>query len=168
MNNVITPFLGYGHLTPITEGGKLFIVLYAMVGLPLTVVLLTVCVQKLEGPILKLIYLLEKTSSCCQSRLSYNYVKFINLVILTLVFWIFIIIIPSLIFWLIEYPEWSLMDSFYFVFISVTTIGFGDLVPGDHPEDNEYLQDLYKIFISGKKDLCVIFNFNYVVFLHKK
>ena len=124
-----------------------------MAGLPLTVVLLTVCVQKLEGPILKLIYSLEKTLSCCQSRLSYNYVKFINLAILTLIFWIFIIIIPSLIFWLIEYPEWSQMDSFYFVFISVTTIGFGDLVPGEHTENNEYLQDLYKIFISGKNDL---------------
>ena len=122
MNNVINPFLGYGHLTPITKRGKLFIVLYAMVGLPLTVVLLTVCVQKLEGPILKLIYFLEKTSSCCQSRLSYNYVKFINLVILTSIFWIFIITIPSLIFWLIEYPEWSQMDSILYFLHSPNTL----------------------------------------------
>ena len=128
-----------------------------MVGLPLTVVLLTVCVQKLEGPILKLLHVLERSSSCCQSRLSSNCIKLINLVIITLIFWIFLITIPSLIFWLIEYPEWSQMDSFYFVFISITTIGFGDLVPGDHPEDNGYLQDLYKIFTSGWKDLFVSF-----------
>lgn len=73
-----------------------------------------------------------------------------HLVILTLGFWTFIMIIPAFIFWFIESPEWDLMDAFYFVFISVTTIGLGDLVPGDHP-DNKYLQNLYKVCVSGKK-----------------
>ena len=143
-------YSGYGHLTPITDWGKFFIILYAVVGLPLTVVLLTACVQKLEGPLLKLIYNLKYASTCCESRLSNSWIKFIHLVSLIVIFWICIITIPSYIFWYIEYPEWSHLDSFYFVFISVTTIGYGDFVPGDHPEDNETLQNFYKVCVSGE------------------
>ena len=144
-------FKGYGHMTPITDIGKFFIIVYAVIGLPLTMVLLAACVQKLEGPMLKLIYILEYRFRCCESKLSNFCVKFMHLVILTLGFWTFIMIIPAFIFWFIESPEWDLMDAFYFVFISVTTIGLGDLVPGDHP-DNKYLQNLYKVGVSGKKN----------------
>jgi len=140
--------IGYGHMTPITDIGKFFIIVYAVIGLPLTMVLLAACVQKLEGPMLKLIYFLEYKFRCCESRLSNFCVKFIHLVILTLGFWTFIMIIPAFIFWVIESPEWDLMDAFYFVFISVTTIGLGDLVPGDHPKHNIYLQNVYKVCVS--------------------
>merc|ERR1712001_111331 len=134
-------------MTPITDIGKFFVLAYAIIGLPLTMVLLAACVQKLEGPMLKLIYILEFKCRCCESKLSNFCVKFIHLVILTLGFWTFIMIIPAFIFWFIESPEWGLMDASYFVFISVTTIGLGDLVPGDHP-DNKYLQNLYKVGVS--------------------
>lgn len=29
------------------------------------------------------------------------------------------------------WEEWSFFDGFYFSFITMTTIGFGDLVPGN-------------------------------------
>ena len=144
-------------MTPITDIGKFFVLAIAVIGLPLTMVLIAACVQKLEGPMLKLIYVLEFKCRCCESRLSNFCVKFIHLVILTLGFWTFIMIIPAFIFWFIESPEWDLMDASYFVFISVTTIGLGDLVPGDHP-DNYYLQNLYRVCVSGKYYITLFSN----------
>ena len=150
MNTIVfySYLTGYGHMTPRTETGKLFVMGYAMIGLPLTMVLLAACVQKLEGPILKLIYILEYKCRCCESRLSTFCIKFIHLVILTISFWTFIMIIPSFVFWFLE-PDWDFWGSAYFVFISVTTIGLGDYIPGNNPEE-EYLRSLYKVCVSGK------------------
>ena len=57
-------------------------------------------------------------------------------------------IIPSFVFWFLE-PDWDFWGSAYFVFISVTTIGLGDYIPGNNPEE-EYLRSLYKVCVSGK------------------
>ncbi|KAH8299744.1 hypothetical protein KR044_005317 [Drosophila immigrans] len=41
------------------------------------------------------------------------------------------IIMGSVFYAFILEPEWSLLSSFYFIFISMSTIGFGDMVPSD-------------------------------------
>ena len=41
---------GYGHVTPLTSSGKLFTILYAILGIPFTLVFITAAVQRLLEP----------------------------------------------------------------------------------------------------------------------
>ena len=43
-------------------------------------------------------------------------------------FFVFMVV-PAVIFWYIE-DSWTYLDSIYFTFVALLTIGFGDYVPG--------------------------------------
>ena len=56
-------------------------------------------------------------------------VRLIHLALMGSVYLLLTILLPTLLFWLLE-PGWSFLDGVYFVFISLTTIGLGDYIPG--------------------------------------
>jgi potassium channel subfamily K protein 1 len=163
--------IGYGHLAPLTQNGKLFCIGYVIVGVPFTILLLTVIVDKIEFGITK-----NLTQNAIYSKLDnkrYHYRSYstinrnrVNRKVINgssmnvrggSIYWrtfcvgffliIFIYLIPSLIFTQMTELNWSILDSVYYTYISITTIGFGDLVPGeDHVK--EY-RNVYRLLITG-------------------
>ena len=44
-------YLGYGQQTPLSAPGKVFCMIYALLGIPLTLLLLSVSVERVMGPV---------------------------------------------------------------------------------------------------------------------
>ena len=73
----------------------------------------------------------------------------IHLLILCTLFSICFVVTPTFIFSQLE-PSWDVLDAFYYVFISLTTIGLGDYIPGDgNQQQVPELLDLYKASVAG-------------------
>merc|ERR1711997_1290631 len=63
----------------------------------------------------------------------------LGLILLAIVITLFVI--PAAVFTGLE-PNWNYMDAMYYCFISLTTVGLGDFIPGDTP--GQHLRPLYK------------------------
>ncbi|XP_067883910.1 potassium channel subfamily K member 6 [Heterodontus francisci] len=133
--------VGYGHTTPLSNGGKAFSIFFASLGVPLTMLVLTVIAQRL------MVFLTYRPIRLCQARLGYTkqQVTRVHFLLLLLLALVSFFLIPSAIFSAIE-RNWSFLDAFYFCFISLTTIGLGDYVPGE--QTNQKLRPLYKMSVA--------------------
>ncbi len=74
-------------------------------------------------------------------------VRLVHLTMLCCIFGSCFVIIPTVAFACLE-PSWAFLDAFYFVCISLTTIGLGDYIPGD--EEGQQFKELYKASVAGK------------------
>uniref|UniRef100_A0A1B6C3L8 Potassium channel domain-containing protein n=1 Tax=Clastoptera arizonana TaxID=38151 RepID=A0A1B6C3L8_9HEMI len=142
-SSTVVTTIGYGHVTPLSKGGKVFCMLYAMFGIPLTLILLTALVERLMIPSTFFLQLLN-------SRLGHLYqpfnIRVLHLFIVATLLITLFLLIPAAIFATIE-PEWDYLDSLYYCFISLTTVGLGDYIPGDSP--NQPYRPLYKVATTG-------------------
>ncbi|ELT93492.1 hypothetical protein CAPTEDRAFT_204873 [Capitella teleta] len=123
----------YGNISPITRGGRLLFIFYAIFGIPLCLVLLAGCGGKLTQTVKKL-----KPDQKPGVRKALWTILF---VILGLVLFFFL---PAIGFMLLE--RWSYNDSLYYAFVTLTTIGFGDFVPAQ--DWNGRNRWLYKIILA--------------------
>ena len=142
-------FVGYGHVTPLSEGGKIFCMVYALIGIPLTLIMFTALVERL-------MIVTSKFLRFMQDKLGHLYkslqIRLMHLSIILLILIVFIFLIPAGILTVLE-DDWNYLDAIYYCFISLTTIGLGDYIPGDNPKQQQ--RALYKICTTGK-----IFSFN--------
>jgi len=135
--------IGYGHVSPLSDIGRIICIIYAIIGVPMTLLLLSMIVRKLLI-VVNHSYLWFRHRWNCERR-SESTIRIVHLLILILFFLALFFIIPSIIFTYLE-DDWSFIDAFYFCFISLTTIGLGDLVAGDSPTQRNRL--FYKVALT--------------------
>lgn len=112
---------GYGHSTPVTKPGKAFCMVYAMVGIPLGLVMFQSIGERLNK-FASVVIRRAKTYLRCQKTEATE----MNLMLATGLLSSIIITTGAAVF--SRYEGWSYFDSFYYCFVTLTTIGFGDYV----------------------------------------
>ncbi|CAD7083967.1 unnamed protein product [Hermetia illucens] len=118
---VVLAMIGYGHSTPVTIGGKAFCMAYAMVGIPLGLVMFQSIGERLNKFASVVIRRAKRYMHCNQTEATE-----MNLMLATGMLSSIIITTGAAVF--SRYEGWSYFDSFYYCFVTLTTIGFGDYV----------------------------------------
>ncbi|KAH9394223.1 hypothetical protein TYRP_004272, partial [Tyrophagus putrescentiae] len=153
----VTTTIGYGHLTPSTFFGKIFCIVYALFGIPITGLLIGSLADrfsKLYSP--KTI--IRKTNTY-QRQLSARLLM-LKKGLISLVPWFFVfLVVPALIFTFFE--DWTFLDGFYYCFVTLSTIGFGDFVAGSFEKDYIWVYKILVVFwiIFGLAYLSMVLNF---------
>lgn len=133
---------GYGNTTPLSATGKAFSILYALIGVPFTMLVLTVCVQKLLCPlVIAPIGLLHRSGLRLRPAALVHFLLLLLLVILGF------FVAPAAVFSTVD-ASWSFLDGIYFCFMSLCTIGLGDFVPATQPRQKN--RQLYQIGVMGE------------------
>ncbi|KAL9958604.1 hypothetical protein ACROYT_G035643 [Oculina patagonica] len=122
---VVVTTIGYGNIVPKTVQGRLFCVLYALLGIPGTCLTLKAVGDKITELFTRLITTFEKGLLKRPHPQKVELKVAVTTIILTV---FFLLPLMSLIV-KVRHGEWSYIESFYFTFITLSTIGFGDYLP---------------------------------------
>lgn len=120
--------LGYGHVAPLSEAGKLFCMGYALLGIPMTFILITALSQRL------LIFtnmLLQHLKDKMEHVVRGLYIDLLHMALVLTVISLLILFLPAVVFNLLE-EKWNYLDALYYCVISMTSVGLGDYIPGEY------------------------------------
>ncbi|XP_050098892.1 TWiK family of potassium channels protein 7 [Anopheles aquasalis] len=129
-STVITT-IGYGNIVPVTEGGRMFCMLFALIGIPFTLTVIADWGRLFAGivstlakniPALRLARFCPDTGIKVKTDKKWLYA-------VGAVGFLLIYLAAGTGLLLLWEEDWSFFDGYYFCFITMTTIGFGDLVP---------------------------------------
>ncbi|CAG5865259.1 unnamed protein product [Menidia menidia] len=124
-----------------SDAGKAFSIFYALLGVPLTMLVLTACVQRLMAPLVAApLGLLQHAGLEPRPAAALHFLLLLLLVVLGF------FVAPAAVFSALE-PGWSFLDGVYFCFVSLCTIGLGDFVPATQP--GQKLRALYQTAVMG-------------------
>ncbi|XP_062863499.1 potassium channel subfamily K member 16-like [Trichomycterus rosablanca] len=115
--------IGYGNLSPTTYSGQVFCVFYALCGIPLNLAFLnqlSKCLTLHLGRLERSMISVVPHKQC---------VEVLAVVLFLLMGSVLFLVFPPLIFSYVE--GWSYGEGFYYAFITLSTIGFGDYVVGN-------------------------------------
>ncbi|CAH2256233.1 potassium channel subfamily K member 16 [Pelobates cultripes] len=144
--------IGYGNLYPSTVAGQVFCVFYALFGIPLNVAFLNLIGKGLNAHLLAL-------GRCAQEPEGSGIMKIMMMAVYLTTGSLLFLVFPPMIFSYVE--GWSYGEGFYFAFITLSTIGFGDYVLGTDP--NKHYISIYRSLaalwiIFGLAWLALVFN----------
>ncbi|XP_031595086.1 potassium channel subfamily K member 5-like [Oreochromis aureus] len=134
----IVTTIGYGNIAPRTKGGRIFCILYGLCGIPLCLVWISELgsffgdrAKRLSGVMIDKGISVKKVQYTC--------------IALFLLWGLLVhLVIPPFVFMSME--EWTYLEGFYFSFITLTTVGFGDYVAGVNPDI-----DYHRLYIVCKE-----------------
>ncbi|XP_010634278.1 potassium channel subfamily K member 7 [Fukomys damarensis] len=115
---------GYGHMAPLSEGGKAFCVIYAALGLPASLAL----VAALRHCLMPVFSHLG-TWVANRWQLALDQAALLQATGLGLLVAGIFVLLPALVLWGLQ-GDRSLLETIYFCFGSLSTISLGDLLPG--------------------------------------
>ncbi|KAG0715354.1 Open rectifier potassium channel protein 1 [Chionoecetes opilio] len=115
--------IGYGHLYPTTSLSRVVCIVYSLVGIPLTGILLAWTSSFFGDKLLRLF----RSRLSEERQQSHSSIAAATVIYIGLGFLVFIFV-PAAVFSSLE--GWTYLESVYYSYITLTTIGFGDLVSG--------------------------------------
>ena len=120
--SLLVPRSGYGHLAPSTPGGRIFCMVFALLGIPLNLMVLRHIGDRVHEWIHDLHYYVE----------THIMGKEVKTLATKKLLWTLALLLVMLFLGAVLYSQtehWSFLDGVYFCFVTFATIGFGDLVP---------------------------------------
>ncbi|XP_066559542.1 potassium channel subfamily K member 5 [Amia ocellicauda] len=152
--------IGYGNIAPKTSPGRVFCIFYGLFGVPLCLTWISALGKFFGGRAKRLGQFLTKRGVTLRKA------QFTCTAIFLLWGVVVHLVIPPFVFMKLE--GWSYIEGLYFSFVTITTIGFGDLVAGVHPDENYPV--LYRYFVElwiylGLAWLSLFFNWKVRMFV---
>ncbi|XP_042855277.1 open rectifier potassium channel protein 1-like isoform X2 [Penaeus japonicus] len=140
-------------MSPATPWGRVFCIIYALIGVPLNGILVTVLADIFSNKIV---------NSHVRARAK-RYESWLGVATDAVLYlvpgFIVFLVIPAAVLLAVE-EGWSYVDSFYFAFITLTTVGFGDYVAGRQDLDHMWIWT-YKIVMV----VWIVFGLGYIVMI---
>ncbi|XP_020839401.1 potassium channel subfamily K member 15 [Phascolarctos cinereus] len=113
--------IGYGHTAPGTDAGKIFCMFYAILGIPLTLVTFQSLGERMNVLVRRLLQRLKRCAGLRRTQVSTE-----NMVVVGLLSCVGTLAMGAAAF--SHFEGWTFFHAYYYCFITLTTIGFGDFV----------------------------------------
>ncbi|XP_055466397.1 potassium channel subfamily K member 4 isoform X1 [Psammomys obesus] len=131
-SGTIITTIGYGNTALHTDAGRLFCIFYALVGIPLFGMLLAGVGDRLGSSLRRGIGHIE--AIFLKWHVPPGVVRILSAVLFLLIGCLLFVLAPTFVFSYME--SWSKLEAIYFVIVTLTTVGFGDYVPGEATSQN--------------------------------
>ncbi|KAH0535692.1 hypothetical protein KQX54_018257 [Cotesia glomerata] len=154
--------IGYGNLAPTKLSSRIVMIFYAIIGIPINGILLANLGDFFSSVFIKAHrnYKSYKEDDCQKKPKETKKFTFFFQILMYLIPGIVVFIFfPAFIFSYVE--EWTYDQSVYYAFVTLTTIGFGDLVAGQNSPDGNFFVGTYKAFLI----IWISFGLGYIVMI---